>query len=86
MTISTEEWKNRVGYHPASTKGVANAHEHLRTIIFEAGKDVLATTQPSREQSLAMTHLEEALMWSNKSVAVHESPLSEEWQDKENWI
>lgn len=29
-------------------------------------------TQPSREQSLAFTHLEQAIMWANASIARNE--------------
>lgn len=30
---------------------------------------IIANTPTSREQSLAITHLEEAIMWANKAIA-----------------
>ncbi len=38
---------------------------------------VLRNTWTGREQSLALTALEEALMWVNKSIALHGSPVTE---------
>ena len=48
-----------------------NVVEHLREAILEVARDLSGMTNPSREQSLAITHLEDALMWSVKGVARH---------------
>lgn len=34
--------------------------------------DIVRLTPPSREQSLAITKLEEAIMWANKAIACNE--------------
>jgi hypothetical protein len=48
-----------------------NVVEHLREAILEVARDLCGMTNPSREQSLALTHLEDALMWAVKGVARH---------------
>lgn len=40
----------------------------VRDLIAEAGQFLQDTTEPSREQSLALTKLEEALMWAGKAI------------------
>jgi len=35
---------------------------------------IIVHTPPSREQSLAITKLEEAIMWANKAIACNEFP------------
>jgi len=37
-------------------------------------ESILGQTPPSREQSLALTHLEEAAMWANKAISHNETP------------
>ena len=45
---------------------IRNAAEELEGII-------ALRCKPSREKSLAMTKLEECVMWANKSLAIHGS-------------
>ena len=40
----------------------------IRDAIQEAAEVIIGETEPSREQSLALTKLEEALMWAGKAV------------------
>ena len=47
-------------------EAIRNAAEELEGII-------AMRCQPSREKSLAMTKLEECVMWANKAIAVHGS-------------
>ena len=42
--------------------------DQIRGLIYDAATAVQQTTEPSREQSLALTHLEEALMWAGKAL------------------
>ena len=45
------------------------AHQRiLRKFIADAGAYLEDVTPPSREQSLALTKLEEALMWAGKAI------------------
>lgn len=79
--VTREEWKNRVAFHPG-TPNVASTYDELRTVIYQAGLRIIENTRSSREQSLALTKLEEAFMWASKAVAIHEIPMSEEWQSR----
>ena len=49
--------------------------------IREKGKElaelILSATPASREQSLALTQLEQAVFWANASIARNESPVSQ---------
>lgn len=36
---------------------------------------ILASCPPSRERSLALTHLQETRMWANASIALNEADL-----------
>ena len=41
-------------------------------------ESILGQTPPSREQSLALTLLEEAAMWANKAITHNETPEESE--------
>ena len=60
--------QNDFKYH-APTPEKREVHERLREVLKEAALEVEALTPTSREQSIAITHLEEALMWANAAVA-----------------
>lgn len=46
-----------------------------RRLFKDRAGDILTSTRPSREQSLALTALEEAKYWTNQAIAVHGSPV-----------
>lgn len=72
MPINNADLINRFEYHPPdSTRALA--HEALRTLHFQLAARVLALTPEGREQSLAITKLEEAMMWANAAIARQES-------------
>ena len=67
--MDTADLANRFTYHPPTSHEVAEkyvtirSHAHgLATLINEHAPD-------SREKSLAITHLEEAVMWANAAIA-----------------
>ena len=63
---------NRFDYHPPKNEEVAQKHENVRRALKIVAHDILDLTPPGREQSLAITHLEEAMMWANASIARNE--------------
>jgi len=71
----SQEMITRLGndftYH-APKEGQPQKYEMIR----EAGKmlatTIVGVTPPSREQSLALTAIEEAVFWANAAVARHE--------------
>lgn len=44
------------------------AQVRLRAKIYDAAKFIASEVEPGREQSLAMTKLEEALLWAGKAI------------------
>jgi hypothetical protein len=49
-------------------------YARMRSRGKELAYDIVRNTPVSREQSLALTHLEEAIMWANAAVARNEKP------------
>ncbi len=70
-TKTSEELEKNFTHHPPKENQPARYHE-----IRQAAKDLamlIAHTCPqSRERSLAMTKLEESVMWANASIARNE--------------
>lgn len=64
-----EEIDRRFDFHAASRENNGNAHEAVRAGMKDAARVVLAVTPPGRERSLALTKLEEAMMWANAGIA-----------------
>jgi len=53
-------------------------YEYLRHRAKELALSILTFTPKSREQSLAITALQDAVMWANAAIAINESNKSEE--------
>lgn len=75
-SIPDEELKKRFTYHPPMEE-TRNGSQILRyQQIRETGHDVArifnAHCPPGRELSLAMTNLEQAVMWANAAIARNE--------------
>lgn len=66
--IDDLELENRFTYH--QPHGIQPAlYEELRAKAKALAKFILMEVPPSREQSLAITKLEEAIFWANAGVA-----------------
>jgi hypothetical protein len=61
----------RFTYH-APKGDQAVRYQDIRTIFKLAAADVVQRTPQSREQSLALTKLEEAMFWANAAIARNE--------------
>lgn len=59
---------HRFRYHAPTPETVA-LHEPLRACFIEAANVIMDLTPPGRHQSLALTALQEALMWGNAAIA-----------------
>lgn len=68
------ELDNRFHYHPPLTPGKVSAHAEVRLHCRELAANLNEILPESREKSLAVTHLEETLMWSNAAIARHPGP------------
>ena len=62
--IYEAEVKRRFNYHAPQSAERVKGHEHIRTALRVAARIVLQETPSSREQSLAITKLEEAMFWA----------------------
>jgi hypothetical protein len=58
----------RFTYHPPKGDQPAK-YEQLRSETKTLARTILELTPVSREQSLALTSLEQAVMWANASIA-----------------
>lgn len=67
--VTEADLEERFNYHPPPTDSVIYAHTTMRSAMLTAARNVVAKTPPCREQSLALTKLEEAMMWANAAVA-----------------
>lgn len=66
--ITPDELHRRFTYHAPDDAKQAR-HAQLRSAALAYATILAELTPHSREQSLALTHLEEALMWGNAAIA-----------------
>ena len=67
-----DELENRFKYHPALDSETVSKHSSIRNECHALAmfiNDVIPGD--SREKSLAITKLEEAMMWANAAIARH---------------
>lgn len=62
---------NRFTYHPPKD-GQPQRYQEIRDYAHGLGSLINHQCPDSREKSLAMTHLEEAVMWANAAIARNE--------------
>lgn len=58
-------------YH-APKEGQSERYQQIRDKAWSVADFVIRNCPPSRERSLALTKLEEAVMWANASIARNE--------------
>ena len=66
-----EEIKKRFTYHKPQGDQ-PERYELLRNKAASLAEQIILNCPRSREQSLALTHLEEAIMWANAGIARNE--------------
>lgn len=71
MAIDHDELSHRFQFHPASTEDVRDRHQSVRELFEYAGHRAAVLCPESRELSLALTKIEEAMFWANAAVARH---------------
>jgi hypothetical protein len=70
MHLTRDELARRFGYHPPVEPGKKEQHEAVRDVLLDAADEIVKLTgPPSRDQSLAITKLEEAMFWANAAIA-----------------
>lgn len=63
--------ENDFTYHPPKDEQIAR-YKAMRDKALEFAYFIVASTPQSREQSLALTHLEECIMFANAAIARNE--------------
>lgn len=67
--MATEDLKHRFSFHSAPNEEKRNEHTSMRVACYEAAKTIDEKAPDSREKSLAITKLEEAMFWANAAIA-----------------
>ncbi len=70
--IDTERLDLMFTYHPPDSNDEIRRYTMLRDAGRKLAQQVMLYTPKSREQSLALTKIEEAIMWANASIARNE--------------
>lgn len=77
MHLTHDALEHRFQFHPADDDNTKEAHETVRGTLLEAADAIVQTTgAPTREQSLAITKLEEAMFWANAAIARGDGPYT----------
>ena len=58
-------------YH-APKEGQPARYEELRAKAYELANLIVNSTPQSREQSVALTNVQQAVMWANAAIAINE--------------
>ena len=66
--MDTEDLRNRFTYHPPKD-GQAEQYQEIRNYAHGLASLINRLCPESREKSLAVTHLEDCVMWANASIA-----------------
>lgn len=60
---------HRFAYHPPRDEATKDRHEYIRSLLGDAAQVVDSLVPDGREKALAITKLEEAMMWANAAIA-----------------
>lgn len=61
--------EHRFAFHPAATEEKRTRHRSARNACLLAAERINMLCPEGREKSLAITKLEEAMMWANAAIA-----------------
>ena len=64
-----DELRLRFTYHPPKNEQQKRVYEDIRAIAAQFAYDLNNMCPDSREKSLAITKLEECVMWANAAIA-----------------
>lgn len=71
--MEKKDLENRFSFHPAKDEETKVKHETVRNTCLRLALDINSLVPESREKSLAITHLEEVMMWANAAIAREKS-------------
>lgn len=67
--MTPQDIANRFDFHPATSAEKRNEHTSVRQACRQLADDLNEQLPESREKSLAVTKLEEAMLWANAAIA-----------------
>lgn len=67
--IGAEEMAKRFTYHPPRSDDEIQAYARIRSMAHDIAQHIDQVAPDSREKSLAITAIEEAVMWANAAIA-----------------
>lgn len=67
--MDPKDIENRFAFHPATTDEKRDAHTSIRQNCKVLADFLNEKLPEGREKSLAITHLEDVMMWANASLA-----------------
>ena len=70
MPLEYSEILHRFAYHAPSERAIAQ-HSKVRGLLTYTADNLNTTIPDCREKDLAVTKLEEAMMWANAAIARH---------------
>jgi hypothetical protein len=74
MAITQADLDRIFTYHPPKPDQVARFRA-LRELARQFANGIVELSKPSREQSMAISHVQEAVMCVNAAIAIHESEI-----------
>lgn len=77
--LTEDQVRDRFAYHPATSE-TALLHDAVRTACTELAVVLNERLPAARETSLALTALQETMMWANASIAINGAPQATEEQ------
>jgi hypothetical protein len=69
MPVTRQDLRNRFGFHSKSRDNNAGEHEVVRQGCYLLAEQLIEVVPDGRELALALTNLEQVMMWSNAGVA-----------------
>lgn len=70
--VDVKKVENGLSYHPMKDPEQGQRYADNRAAAQEFARVIMGNCPPSRELSLAITNLQQALMWANAAIAVNE--------------
>ncbi len=67
--IAPEDIEHRFAFHAATTEEKRDAHASVRQACRRLADFINESAPDGREKSLAITHVEEAMLWANAAIA-----------------
>jgi hypothetical protein len=67
--MDVKDFENRFKFHPAKNLEIQQKHEAIRRWALEFAEYINLQVPEGREKALAITKLEEVMMWANAGIA-----------------